>query len=166
MWILPESYSKLFAMTSQTHRLSVSWGYAVQVFEGNQLLPDLISLQRTFMPWKRSRNVNSSHFMFNMREFPRDPCKRPIIFFLESVFIDTNVIWSNYSRRATVGNCLQKSASQNLKQIKVFSHKLEFDLGQLQAPRRHCCDVFRSSEEVMEIGIRQCLDDEIIAMHL
>nr|DAD20605.1 TPA_asm: hypothetical protein HUJ06_022068 [Nelumbo nucifera] len=115
---------------SNSQTVSVSWGYAVQVFEGIQLLPDLILMQRTFMPWRRSLNVNLSHFMFNMRVFPKDPCKRPSIFFLGNVLTNTNVTQSNYSKD-TIRSCLKKSASQNLEQIKVFSPKLELDYGQV-----------------------------------
>lgn len=35
---------------------------------------------------------------------------------------------------------------------------------QLEAPRRHCCDILpSSSDDVMEIKIREC-EDELIAM--
>lgn len=37
---------------------------------------------------------------------------------------------------------------------------------QLQAPRRHCCDVLPSSVgEVMEVEIRECKEEELIYMH-
>ncbi|XP_057979577.1 uncharacterized protein LOC131165642 isoform X2 [Malania oleifera] len=48
--------------------ISVAWGYAVQVFEGNQLLPDLLPLQRTFMPWKRGQKSLLEADVFFMRE--------------------------------------------------------------------------------------------------
>lgn len=151
---------------SNSRTISISWGYSVQVFEGNQLLPTLLPLQQTFMPWKRSRNITSSQYMFKTREFPRDPCKRPAIFFLENVVSDTDGIRSHY-RRHLAKECLsRKVARSNLVQIKVFSQKLNLDVGQLQAPRRQCCDVLPSSfDKVMEIGIRKCKGDELISMH-
>jgi hypothetical protein len=37
---------------------------------------------------------------------------------------------------------------------------------QLQAPRRHCCDVLPSSAgQVMEIAIRECKEEELIHIH-
>ncbi|KAF6162997.1 hypothetical protein GIB67_021146 [Kingdonia uniflora] len=147
---------------SRTWTLSISWGYAVQIFEGNQLLPDLLQLQRTFVPWKRNVNIHSSPYMFNSREFPKDPCQRPVVFFMESVSSHKNGIQSNYSRYL-VKNCSRNTSL--LEKIRVFSQKLELDVGQLQAPRRHCCDILHStSDKEMEIGIRQCRDEELISM--
>lgn len=109
--------------------VSVAWGYAIQVYESNQLLPDLLSLQKTFTPWKRGANVEA-HFMFNTREFPKDVCKRPLVFFLESIASDKNVVWSNYTRHSD-GNCLRVDAIKNLKEVRVVSQKLELDVEQV-----------------------------------
>ncbi|XP_042483175.1 uncharacterized protein LOC122063542 isoform X2 [Macadamia integrifolia] len=115
---------------SNSRTVSVSWGYAVQAFEGNHYLPDLISLQRTFMPWQRGRNsINSTHFMFNMRDFAKDPCKRPSIFFFESVLSGSHGIQSNYKRHI-FGNCMDVSASKDLEQIRVQSQNLDLDIGE------------------------------------
>lgn len=149
---------------AKSHTMSVSWGYAVQVFEGNMLLPDILSSQKTFTPWKRSRNISSSLYMFDTREFPRDPCKRPVVFFLESAISDKNRISSNYSRYIS-GNCPSLKSSKNLRQIRVYSQKLNIEIGQVQ--RRHCCDVLPSSSEAfLEINVKKCKDNELIAMHL
>ncbi|KAH7652996.1 Fringe-like protein [Dioscorea alata] len=146
------------------HTISVSWGYAIQVFEGNQLLPDILSLQHTFTPWKRNRNPASSLYMFNTRETPKDACKRPAVFFLQSVSPEIGMIESNYSRFSPVNkNCSQSMSS--LQQIRVSSQKLNTE--SLQGLRRHCCDVFlHSSAKIMDIKIRKCDDDELIAMTL
>ncbi|MQL97081.1 hypothetical protein Taro_029764 [Colocasia esculenta] len=140
------------------HTVSISWGYAVQVFNGNILLPDILSWQRTFTPWKRGLGASSSHYMFNTREFPKDVCKRPVIFFLESIASEINGIYSKYSKH-TMGTCPQNKASEKLKQIKVSS-----SLHSGQFLRRQCCDIFPSTtDEVMEINIRECRD-ELISM--
>lgn len=144
--------------------ISVAWGYAIQVFEGIQLLPDLLPLQKTFMPWKRGANVKS-HYMFNLREFPKDPCKRPAVFFLESVFSVKNGVLSSYMRQ-NVGNCTKANAIKNLEQIRVFSQKLELDNEEMKAPRRQCCDIFPTSDESMVVKIRHCGIDELISVHL
>lgn len=67
--------------------VSISWGYAVQIYDGNQLLPDLLPLQRTFVPWRRRRSINGSFYMFNTRDYPKDPCERPTIFFFQQYYI-------------------------------------------------------------------------------
>lgn len=151
---------------SRSRTISVSWGYAVQVFEGNKLLPDLFSLQQTFMPWKRGR-VPTDHYMFKTREFPKDKCKRPAVFFLESVVPDTNGTRSHYKRHID-NECVQgKVPTENLDQIRVFSQKLNLGKGELHSPRRHCCDVLPSStDKRMEIDIRKCKDDELISINL
>ncbi|KAL5700246.1 hypothetical protein ACHQM5_025718 [Ranunculus cassubicifolius] len=149
---------------SKSLTISVSWGYSVQVFEGNQLLPDLLPVQRTFIPWRRGLNINLQPFMFNVRDFPRDPCKRPAVFFLENVSRDANEIRSKY-RRHHVRNCLQNGSSKDLEQIEVITQRLDLDVAELQAPRRHCCEVLSSFDTKIEIGIRHCRNKELIMMN-
>ncbi|XP_027347608.1 uncharacterized protein LOC113858990 isoform X2 [Abrus precatorius] len=145
---------------SNSLTFSVSWGFAIQVYQGNELLPDLLSLQRTFVPWRRGSKVDPN-FMFNTRDYPRDPCKRPSVFFLKSVTSDKGGIWSNYSRH--VGNCFESNATQ-IKLIIVFSRKLEVDVEHMKALRRQCCDVLPSSNDTISLHIRQCEIDELISM--
>ncbi|KAF5185129.1 Transferring glycosyl group transferase [Thalictrum thalictroides] len=148
---------------SKSLTISISWGYSVQVYEGNQLLPDLLPLQRSFVPWRRSVNVYSNPFMFNVREYSKYPCKRPAVFYLENVFSKANEIQSNYKRQF-VKNCVQNGSLENLEEIVVFSQKLDLDIGKLQAPRRHCCDVLNLFDTKTKVLIRQCGDEELIAM--
>ncbi|KAJ0111324.1 hypothetical protein Patl1_02070 [Pistacia atlantica] len=147
--------------------VSVAWGYAIQVYEGNESLPDLLSLQRTFTPWKRGANVDS-HFMFNMRDYPRDPCKRPIVFFLESVISDKSSVLSNYIKHV-VGDCVRAHALENLELIRVLSQKVKLDVEEvvmnwfdmldygleMESPHRQCCDISPTFNESMTIQIRQ-----------
>ncbi|GFZ05530.1 glycosyltransferase [Actinidia rufa] len=143
--------------------VSVAWGYAIQVFEGNHFLPDLLQLQKTFRPWRRNRNIFSSLYMFNTREYPNDPCKRPVVFFLESVASGLSKVWTDYTRHI-VGNCSRTMAVNNLEQIRVFSPKLDFDIGEVKDLRRQCCDILPSVSRSMVINIRQCGVDELISM--
>lgn len=152
-------YDRLNSLT-----VSVAWGYAIQVFNGNEFLPDLLSMQKTFMPWKRGVTVDASRYMFNLREYPKDPCKRPVVFFLESIVPDKSGIWSYYTRHK-VKECVIPNAIKNLNGIRVFSEKLELDIEEMKAPRRHCCDITPSFNESMVINIRQCGIDELISMH-
>ncbi|KAM4093237.1 hypothetical protein ACB094_06G099700 [Castanea mollissima] len=150
---------------SNSLTVSVAWGYAIQVFNGNEFLPDLLSLQRTFVPWRRSITVDASRYMFNTREYPKDPCKRPVTFFLESIVPDKSGVWSYYTRHL-VKECVTPDAIKNLKGIRVFSEKLELDIEQMKAPRRQCCGILPSFNESMVIDIRQCGVDELISMHI
>ncbi|KAL3821004.1 hypothetical protein ACJIZ3_006909 [Penstemon smallii] len=143
--------------------VSISWGYALQVYQGNQLLPELLSLQRTFRPWKRGKNVSSTRYMFNTREFPKDPCKRPVVFFLHTVAADTAGVWTNYTRN-NFGNCSRANAIEKLKVISVYSMYQDIDIEQIKAPRRDCCDISSSFDGNMNIQMRKCGVDELIAM--
>ncbi|KAJ4831695.1 hypothetical protein Tsubulata_033178, partial [Turnera subulata] len=117
--------------------ISVAWGYSVQVTEGNILLPDLLFPQKTFSSWRRGSRVNA-HYMFITREYPRDPCKRSLVFFMESVASDEEGVRSSYTRH-NVGYCSRGKAVKNLKIIRVLSRKLKPDSEQMKTPRRHCC---------------------------
>lgn len=115
--------------------VSVSWGYSVQVYEGNVLLPDLLRLQKTFMPWRRNRNLNASRYMFNTRIQPKDPCKNPTVFFRQSLIPDGSGTLSSY-RRYKVRKCVN-SAINDLKHVNVFSTKLEIDTEEVILTRHH-----------------------------
>lgn len=119
---------------SHSLTVSVAWGYNVQVFEGNELLPDLLSLQKTFMPWRRSGSIDASRYMFNTRDYPRDTCKRPAVFYLEGTTSDNKVIQSNYTRH-NFRNCAKTHQVDNLEKIRVFSEKLEHDTEQVHFNR-------------------------------
>ncbi|KAK7312739.1 hypothetical protein VNO77_36830 [Canavalia gladiata] len=148
---------------SNSLTFSVSWGFAIQVYQGNELLSDLLSVQKTFGPWKRGSKVNAN-YMFNTRDYSRDLCKRPSMFFLKSITSDKRGIWSNYSRHI-VGKCFESNATQ-FKQIIVFSRKLELNIEQMKAPRRQCCTVLPSSNDTISLHIRQCEINELISMQL
>ncbi|ESQ56004.1 hypothetical protein EUTSA_v10025038mg [Eutrema salsugineum] len=119
--------------SSNTVTVSVVWGYAVQVYEGNKLLPDLLTLQKTFSTWRRGSGVQSN-YMFSTREYPRDPCGRPLVFFLDSVGPDgAEGTWSSYNLHS-VGNCHRAEAVKRLQYIRVLSRKLERNVEQVYTP--------------------------------
>uniref|UniRef100_A0A7N0TGA2 Uncharacterized protein n=1 Tax=Kalanchoe fedtschenkoi TaxID=63787 RepID=A0A7N0TGA2_KALFE len=142
--------------------VSVSWGHSVQVYEGHMLLPDLLPLQKTFMPWRRNRNINASHYMFNTRMLPKDPCKNPVVYFLQSVVPHRDGALSSF-RRFKVRNCFNSSII-GLEHVRVFSKKIEMDVEELKSPRRQCCSVRSISWDVMVIDIRLCGTNELISM--
>ncbi|KAL6535872.1 hypothetical protein OROHE_012716 [Orobanche hederae] len=146
--------------------VSISWGYAVQVYEGNLLLPDVLLFQRTFKPWKRGKDAaSSSRYVFNTREYPSDPCQRPVLFFLHTVFANTTgSVWTDYTRHNNAGNCSRTKPIEKMTRISVYSHILDFDIEEMKALRRHCCDISSSSDETMTIHIRRCGIYELIAM--
>ncbi|KZV40309.1 hypothetical protein F511_27395 [Dorcoceras hygrometricum] len=158
-------YDRWFSWT-----ISISWGYAVQIFPHNVYLHDALRTQETFIPWRKGGGVNSLYGM-DTAAIQADPCRRPPVFFLDKVWLSGDGVRSSYRRMGASENCAFDDASpRKLEQVMVFSSKLELHYKQLQAPRRHCCDVLPSSSsssswKVMEIRIRECGDEELIYMH-
>ncbi|GKV21321.1 hypothetical protein SLEP1_g31311 [Rubroshorea leprosula] len=153
-------YDRWFSWT-----ISVTWGYAIQVHSRHVFLPDLLPAEETFRKLKLKSNNISGVYTFNTREYHPDPCRRPTIFFLDSVSFCKNGIRTIYKKYYE--NCSYDMGSpRKLDEIRVFSQQLDLDTKQLQAPRRHCCDVLPSSGiKLMEIAIRECRKDEMIYMH-
>ncbi|KAK7261063.1 hypothetical protein RIF29_27366 [Crotalaria pallida] len=154
-------YHKQFSWT-----ISISWGYAIQIFPINMPLPDVLRVQLTYNDWTTSRNVLAPLYNFNTIELHPDPCKRPIIFYQDNVSSRKDgIIMSSYKK--SFQNCSHNMALlKELELIKVFTKKLDLDIEQLQSPRRHCCDILpSSSNDVMEIATRECRGEELIFMH-
>ncbi|CAJ1956374.1 unnamed protein product [Sphenostylis stenocarpa] len=141
--------------------ISVSWGYAVQVFQNNMVLPEVLRVGKTFKQWKEG-NVLLGIYTFNTRELHPDPCERPTIFYLDKVSSGKDGIISSYKKHSQ--NCTYKAPMQKLKMMKVVTNKLHVD--NKQTPRRHCCDVLPfETGDLMEIAIRECKYEELIYMH-
>ncbi|XP_058220251.1 uncharacterized protein LOC131330631 [Rhododendron vialii] len=155
-------YDRWFSWT-----VSVSWGYAVQVFATHVFLPDMIRTEQTFGPWKRGHALGES-FRFDTRARHPDPCRRPVVFYFDGAgWGGDGVVESRY-RRMTVENCSfdALTSPRKLEEVRVVSRKLELGVKQLQAPRRQCCDLLPSTAgKVMEISIRECGEEELIYMH-
>ncbi|CAK9142713.1 unnamed protein product, partial [Ilex paraguariensis] len=144
-------YDRWFSWT-----ISVSWGYAVQVFEHNVFLPEAVRAEETFRPWKKGNAIDTLLNLNTRRQHP-DPCRRPAVFFLDKVSSGIDGIKSVYKRMIPENCTLAMVSPRRVEEIRVFSQQLNLDTKQLQAPRRHCCDVLPSSTaEVMEVGIREC----------
>jgi hypothetical protein len=117
-------YDRWFSWT-----ISVSWGYAVQIFPNHIYFPDAINVQETFRQWKKG-NALSGVYMLNTRELHPDPCRRPTIFFLDSIHSNWDGIKSNYKK--SFANCSHDMASpRKLQEIRVLSHKLDLDIKQV-----------------------------------
>ncbi|KAK9051965.1 hypothetical protein SSX86_028593 [Deinandra increscens subsp. villosa] len=151
--------------SSKSITVSVSWGYVVQVFEGNQLLPDLIRVQKTFTSWRRKENFFSSLHMFNTRDYSKDPCKNPDLFFFEGIVAEENRSYTFYNRKKSM-NCSRSNGMRDLVKIKVFSKKLDAaDTQQKSSVRRQCCEILPPYSETMVVALRSCETDELIAMN-
>ncbi|TVU43426.1 hypothetical protein EJB05_09899 [Eragrostis curvula] len=148
---------------SRSLTVSVAWGYSVQVFKGNVLLPDLLAVQKTFVPWKRGRNVTDV-YMFDTKHYPRDECKRAALFFLKNISSRDGKTETTYNRQPSRKCSPDLIPMKNIHVIKVTSAQRHLVPG--KALRRQCCDIVpSSSDNKMDVNIRKCEDDELIAMH-
>lgn len=153
-------YDRWFSWT-----ISVSWGYAIQVFPNHVYLPDAIKVGQTFRHW-RSGNPLTEAYVFNTRELHPVECARPTIFFFEKISKSKGRTKTTYKRADL--NCEYDGGSpRKIKEIRVYAHKLDLTKKQLQAPRRQCCNVLPSSNnEVLDIAIKECKEEELIYLHL
>ncbi|GJN39728.1 hypothetical protein PR202_gb28864 [Eleusine coracana subsp. coracana] len=128
-----------------------------QVFKGNVLLPDLLAVQKTFVPWKRGRNVTDV-YMFDTKHYPRDECKRGALFFLKSISSSEGKTETTYNRQPSRKCSPDLIPLRNVNLIKVTSEQLHLVPG--KAFRRQCCDIVRSSSDnIMDVNIRKCKDE-------
>ncbi|CAN4104822.1 unnamed protein product [Withania somnifera] len=143
--------------------VSASWEFAVQVFDKPVLLPNVQCIQESYAPWK------SSHlgglYDFDTKKYESEPCQRHLVYFLDKVSSGINGTEAIYKKKASEECKSNMPSPRRLEEIRVLSSKLVLDKQQLLDPRRHRCDVLPStSSNVMEIGIRECKEDELIYM--
>ncbi|XVE92339.1 hypothetical protein REPUB_Repub01dG0088600 [Reevesia pubescens] len=60
----------------------IAWGYTIQIYPWFVTAFDLHKPLQTFKTW---RSWNNGPFTFNTRTMPVDPCKWPIVYFLNQV---------------------------------------------------------------------------------
>lgn len=117
-------YDRWFSWT-----ISISWGYAVQVYSKHMLLPDVLSVPETFKQWTRG-SVLAGSYTFNTREIHPDPCRRPTIFFLDTLSSGRHGIMSVYKK--SYENCTLDSGSpRKLGEIRVSTRKLDLNYKQV-----------------------------------
>lgn len=111
-------YDRWFSWT-----LSVSWGYAVQLFGIHVLLPDAVRTQETYAPWKKGPLFINHNF--DTAGYHPDPCRRPVIFFFDRVSSGKHGVTSIY--KIMTSNC----TFDKIGEIRVFSKKLDLDIKQV-----------------------------------
>ena len=112
--------------------ISVSWGYAVQIYGSHLVMQDVVSVPVTFQQWKGDGAVLSGVYNFNNREVQPNPCKRPVVFFLENVFLGRSSIQTNYWKSPDDKCPCDDHSLRKVFEVRVFSHKMELDLMQVR----------------------------------
>ena len=107
--------------------ISVSWGFAIQIYRGIFTPRELELPSRTYYNWHRKADYTA--FAFNTRPFFRHPCQRPFIFYMHNItsFRMDREIWmeSHYIKEVMSPlECKWKMLSpQTLHTIKVVKRK-------------------------------------------
>ncbi|XP_047969463.1 uncharacterized protein LOC125213132 [Salvia hispanica] len=146
--------------------VSVSWGYAVQIFPALLTAKELEMPQQTFKTW---RTFSSGPFTFNTRPLSSDPCKRPAVFFLSSAEEEgsegTITAYRKAGDRVMSSGCNKDfNRAMAIENVTVLAPKMEQQEWD-QSPRRHCCDIDGNlRHRTMRIRIRRCGNSETITI--
>ncbi|XP_051137665.1 uncharacterized protein LOC127255925 [Andrographis paniculata] len=141
--------------------ISVSWGFAVQIFRGVLSPREMEMPSRTFLNWYRRADYTA--YAFNTRPFMRNPCQKPYVFYFEKASSDSDggQILTEYAHNRTPHPlCKWKIADPvSLDTVVVFK-KPDPRLWD-RSPRRNCCRVMNTEGNVMAIDVGVCEDDEV-----
>ncbi|KAJ6417520.1 hypothetical protein OIU84_003277 [Salix udensis] len=138
---------------------SVSLGYTIQVFPG--IVPPwmLERSEMTYSAWNKIHNRNE--FDLDTRDPFKSACKRPVLFFLEDVERQGNTTLGTYVRARVKGDmkrnffCFTHSAPlPYVESIQVLGYPLKKNWH--LSPRRLCCKLNQTSDELLTISVRQC----------
>ncbi|KAH6769013.1 transferring glycosyl group transferase, partial [Perilla frutescens var. frutescens] len=141
--------------------ISVSWGFAVQIFRGVLSPREIEMPSRTFLNWYKRADYTA--YAFNTRPVMRNPCQKPFVFYLSRARLEsaTNLTVSIYTRHhAPQPECKWDMADPtSVDRVEVYK-KPDPHLWD-RSPRRNCCRVLSSMKKrlVMDVGV--CKEGEI-----
>ncbi|CAI8589292.1 unnamed protein product [Vicia faba] len=142
--------------------ISVSWGFAVQIFRGIFSPREIEMPSRTFLNWYRRADYTA--YAFNTRPVTRNPCQKPFVFYLSKAEFNSTIhqTVSEYERhRVPHPECRWKISNPSALDKIIVYKKPDPHLWD-RAPRRNCCRVMKSNKKgrmVMDVGI--CKDGEV-----
>ncbi|CAN4127319.1 unnamed protein product [Withania somnifera] len=141
--------------------ISVSWGFAVQIFRGVLSPREIEMPSRTFLNWYKRADYTA--YAFNTRPLARNPCQKPFVFYLSSAKMDpsSNQTMSQYTRhRVPHPACTWKMADPaDVDRIQVYK-KPDPHLWD-RSPRRNCCRVLSSKRKIMVVDVGICREGEV-----
>uniref|UniRef100_A0A5B7C2V0 Uncharacterized protein n=1 Tax=Davidia involucrata TaxID=16924 RepID=A0A5B7C2V0_DAVIN len=141
--------------------VSVSWGFAVQIFRGVLSPREIEMPSRTFLNWYRRADYTA--YAFNTRPVSRNPCQKPFVFYMSNARLHapTNRTVSEYVRnRIPHPECRWKMPDPaQLDRVEVYK-KPDPHLWN-RSPRRNCCRILESKRRSMVVDVGVCREDEI-----
>ncbi|CAK7335590.1 unnamed protein product [Dovyalis caffra] len=147
---------------SKRWTISVSWGFAVQIFRGVFSPREIEMPSRTFLNWYKKADYTA--YAFNTRPVSRNPCQKPFVFYLSKAQFDSslNTTVSEYARhRVPHPACKWKMADPDKIETIVVLKKPDPHLWD-RSPRRNCCRVLNSKKKgSVMINVGVCRDGEI-----
>lgn len=146
----------------RTWTISVSWGFAVQIFRGIFSPREMEMPSRTFLNWYRRADYTA--YAFNTRPVSRNQCQKPFVFYMSKAEFNStmNQTVSEYARhRIPHPECRWKMANPAVLDTLVIYKKPDPYLWD-RSPRRNCCRVLKSKKKgVMEIDVGVCRPGEV-----
>ncbi|OMO76695.1 hypothetical protein COLO4_25482 [Corchorus olitorius] len=144
--------------------IAIAWGYTIQIY------PWLVNSYELHMPlqtFKTWRSWSNGPFTFNTRPMPadHDPCKWPIIYFLDQIDeVGMGGTRTRYKIAKSGKACKNAdfALAMTVNSITVSSKKMAPDYWQ-KAPHRQCCEIMdkgRIKSGNMQIKIRNCRPSE------
>ncbi|XP_062027476.1 uncharacterized protein LOC133743521 [Rosa rugosa] len=148
---------------SKSWTISVSWGFAVQIFRGVFSPREMEMPSRTFLNWYRRADFTA--YAFNTRPVSRNPCQKPFVFYLSKAKFNStmNTTFSEYvQHRVPHPLCKWKMADPaRFEKVEVYK-KPDPQLWN-RSPRRNCCRVRNPKQKkgTMVIDVGLCKEGEI-----
>lgn len=141
--------------------VSVSWGFAVQIFRGVLSPREMEMPSRTFLNWYRRADYTA--YAFNTRPVMRNPCQKPFVFYLSKARMNyhTNQTLSEYTRHIVPHPQCRWKMADPAEVERVEVHKKPDPLLWNRSPRRNCCRVVESKRKGMVIDVGLCREGEI-----
>ncbi|KAE9614118.1 hypothetical protein Lal_00016476 [Lupinus albus] len=147
---------------SKSWTISVSWGFAVQIFRGVFSPREMEMPSRTFLNWYKRADYTA--YAFNTRPVSRNPCQKPFVFYFTKAKFNSTVkeIVSEYDRhRVPHPECRWKMDDPSSFDKVVVYKKPDHNLWD-RAPRRNCCRVMNSNKKgTMVIDVGMCKEGEV-----
>ncbi|KAL2516732.1 Protein of unknown function (DUF604) [Abeliophyllum distichum] len=141
--------------------ISVSWGFAIQMFRGVLSPREIEMPSRTFLNWYRRADYTA--YAFNTRPVMRNPCQKPFVFYFSNATTDSqmNQTVSEYRRHKVPRPiCRWKMVDPaGVDRVEVFK-KPDPHLWD-RSPRRNCCRVKELKNKRMVIDVGVCREGEI-----
>ncbi|PRQ43178.1 hypothetical protein RchiOBHm_Chr3g0465641 [Rosa chinensis] len=132
--------------------VSVSWGYTVQLYPSLVTAKNLETALETFQTW---RSWEMGPYTFNTRSVSPDPCKRPLVYFLDRVESvggdETLTMYKRYAEKEEK-DCLQRDyiAALKVQFFNVSASNFKPNLWE-KAPRRQCCEIIDGGDGVQNV---------------